>query len=65
MSRTEAFARKSLQVGLASLSYVAPALAGRIATSLWFTPFPLVLAAGRGLVERAGRLGANVAWPPR
>ncbi len=41
MSRTETFARKSLPVGLASLSYVAPALAGRIATSLWFTPFPL------------------------
>ncbi len=41
MSRTEAVIRKSLPVGLASLSYVAPPLAGRIATNLWFTPFPL------------------------
>ena len=30
-----------MSVGLAGLSHVAPALAGRIATYLWFTPFPL------------------------
>ncbi len=41
MSRREAFARKTVSVGLAGLSYVAPGLAGRIATYLWFTPFPL------------------------
>ncbi len=41
MSRTEAFAQKTISVGLAGLSYVAPGLAGRIATYLWFTPFPL------------------------
>jgi len=41
MSRTEAVAHKTISVGLAGLSYVAPALAGRIATYLWFTPFPL------------------------
>ena len=41
MSRREAVALKTISVGLAGLSYVAPALAGRIATYLWFTPFPL------------------------
>ena len=41
MSRREAVAHKTVSVGLAGLSYVAPALAGRIATYLWFTPFPL------------------------
>ena len=41
MSRREAAARKTVSVGLTGLSYVAPALAGRIATYLWFTPFPL------------------------
>jgi len=41
MSRTEAVAHKTISVGLAGLSYLAPALAGRIATYLWFTPFPL------------------------
>ena len=41
MNRTEALLRRSLQVGLAGLSYVAPGLAGRMATRLWFTPFPL------------------------
>ena len=41
MSRREAVALKTVSVGLAGLSYVAPALAGRIATYLWFTPFPL------------------------
>ena len=33
--------RRTVSVGLKGLSYVAPALAGRIATYLWFTPFPL------------------------
>ncbi len=41
MSRRQAVALKTVSVGLAGLSYVAPALAGRIATYLWFTPFPL------------------------
>lgn len=41
MSRREAVALKTISVGLTGLSYVAPALAGRIATYLWFTPFPL------------------------
>ena len=41
MSRREAVAQKTMSAGLAGLSYVAPALAGRIATYLWFTPFPL------------------------
>ncbi len=41
MSRKEAVAHKTISVGLAGLSYVVPALAGRIATYLWFTPFPL------------------------
>ena len=41
MSRREAVVLKTISVGLAGLSYVAPALAGRIATYLWFTPFPL------------------------
>jgi pimeloyl-ACP methyl ester carboxylesterase len=41
MSRREAVALKTVSVGLAGLSYIAPALAGRIATYLWFTPFPL------------------------
>ncbi len=41
MSRREVVAHKTISVGLAGLSYVAPALAGRIATYLWFTPFPL------------------------
>ena len=41
MSRREAVALKTVSVGLAGLSYLAPALAGRIATYLWFTPFPL------------------------
>ena len=41
MSRREAVPQKTVRVGLAGLSYVAPALAGRIATYLWFTPFPL------------------------
>ena len=40
MSRRKAVALKTVSVGLAGLSYVAPALAGRIATYLWFTPFP-------------------------
>ena len=37
----EAVVLKTTSVGLAGLSYIAPALAGRIATYLWFTPFPL------------------------
>ncbi len=41
MSRRELAAHRTISVGLAGLSYVAPALAGRIATYLWFTPFPL------------------------
>ncbi len=41
MSRREAVTLKTVSVGLAGLSYVAPALAGRIATYLWFTPVPL------------------------
>ncbi len=41
MSRREAVVLKTVSVGLAGLSYIAPALAGRIATYLWFTPFPL------------------------
>ena len=41
MSRREAVVLKTMSVGLAGLSYIAPALAGRIATYLWFTPFPL------------------------
>ena len=41
MSRREAVVLKTISVGLAGLSYIAPALAGRIATYLWFTPFPL------------------------
>ena len=41
MSRREAVVRRTVSVGLKVLSYVAPALAGRIATYLWFTPFPL------------------------
>ena len=41
MSRRQAIAQKTVSVGLTGLSYVAPALAGRIATYLWFTPFPL------------------------
>ncbi len=41
MSRREAVTLKTISVGLAGLSYVAPVLAGRIATYLWFTPFPL------------------------
>ncbi len=41
MSRREAVVLKTISVSLAGLSYVAPALAGRIATYLWFTPFPL------------------------
>ncbi len=41
MSRREAVALKTVSVGLAGLSYVAPQFAGRIATYLWFTPFPL------------------------
>ncbi len=41
MSRKQAVALKTMSVGLAGLSRVAPALAGRLATYLWFTPFPL------------------------
>ena len=41
MSRREALTQKTVSIGLKGLSYVAPALAGRIATYLWFTPFPL------------------------
>ena len=41
MTRREAIALKTVIVGLAGLSYAAPALAGRAATYLWFTPFPL------------------------
>ncbi|MEE9472377.1 MAG: hypothetical protein V3V82_00150, partial [Acidimicrobiia bacterium] len=41
MSRTEAVALKTVSIALRGLSYLAPALAGRIATYLWFTPFPL------------------------
>ena len=41
MNRREAILQKTVSVGLKGLSYVAPALAGRIATYLWFTPFPL------------------------
>ena len=41
VSRREAVAQKAVSVGLAGLSYLAPALAGRIGTFLWFTPFPL------------------------
>jgi len=41
MSRGEAVALKAVSVALSGLSYGAPALAGRIATYLWFTPFPL------------------------
>ncbi|MCP3973573.1 MAG: alpha/beta hydrolase [bacterium] len=41
MSRREAVAQKTTSVGLGALSFVAPKLAGRIATYLWFTPFPL------------------------
>ncbi len=40
MSRREAVTLKTISVGLAGLSHVAPVLAGRIATYLWFTPFP-------------------------
>ena len=40
MRRKEAVVIKTVSVGLAGLSYVAPALAGRIATYFWFTPFP-------------------------
>ncbi|MCZ6505621.1 MAG: alpha/beta fold hydrolase [Actinobacteria bacterium] len=40
MSRREAVVLKTISVGLAGLSHVAPVLAGRIATYLWFTPFP-------------------------
>ena len=36
-----AVALKTMSVGLTGLSYFAPVLAGRIATYLWFTPFPL------------------------
>ena len=41
MSRREAVALKTVSIALRGLSYLAPALAGRIATYLWFTPFPL------------------------
>ena len=41
MSRREAVVLKTVSLGLAGLSYVAPALAGHIATYLWFTPVPL------------------------
>ena len=40
MSRREAVTLKAISVGLAGLSHVAPVLAGRITTYLWFTPFP-------------------------
>jgi pimeloyl-ACP methyl ester carboxylesterase len=41
MSRRQAVALKTISIALRGLSYLAPALAGRIATYLWFTPFPL------------------------
>jgi predicted alpha/beta hydrolase family esterase len=40
MSRIQSLAHKAVSVGLAVLSFVARPLAGRIATYLWFTPFP-------------------------
>ncbi len=41
MSRFGNFIYRGLRLGLAVLSYVLPKLAGRIATRLWFTPFPM------------------------
>ncbi len=41
MNRIDSVAPKTMSIGLRGLSYLAPALAGRIATYLWFTPFPL------------------------
>ena len=40
MKRTQVLMMKTIGLGLAGLSYVAPTLAARIATFLWFTPFP-------------------------
>jgi pimeloyl-ACP methyl ester carboxylesterase len=40
MKRGERFVLKAVAIGLAGLSYLAPPLAGRLATRLWFTPFP-------------------------
>ena len=56
MSRREAVALKTISVGLAGLSYVAPALAGRIATYLWFTPFPLARPRSPGIPPGARRI---------
>ena len=54
MSRREAVALKTVSVGLAGLSYVAPTLAGRLATYLWFTPFPLARSRSRSPVIPPG-----------
>ena len=56
MSRREAVVLKTISVGLAGLSYVAPALAGRIATYLWFTPFPLARPRSPQIPPGAGRI---------
>ncbi len=40
MTRREAIAGRLMSAGLAFLSRVAPPLAGRLVTWLWFTPFP-------------------------
>lgn len=40
MTRGEAATLKATSAGLSGLSRVAPSVAGRIATYLWFTPFP-------------------------
>ncbi len=40
MNRREAVVMKTTGLGLNSLSYFAPGLAGRFASYLWFTPFP-------------------------
>ncbi|MGI9586408.1 MAG: alpha/beta fold hydrolase [Acidimicrobiia bacterium] len=44
ITRKQAAAMRAAGVGLNSLSYVAPGIAGRAATYLWFTPFPFAKA---------------------
>ena len=56
MSRREAAALKTIGVGLAGLSYPAPVLAGRIATYLWFTPFPLARSRSPRIPPEARRI---------
>ena len=61
MSRKEAVAHRTISVGLTGVSYVAPALAGRIATYLWITPFPLA-GLGRGDSTGGTENHLRVAW---